>query len=124
MNARYAFLAALAILAAPAAASAQGGSAPDMSHGGTVMGHTEGSDAAFQKANQAMMKNMAMATTGNADQDFVAMMIPHHQGAIDMARVELKYGKDARLRALAEKIISDQEAEIAQMRDWQKKNPR
>jgi len=121
---RTAFLAALALLSAPTVALAQGTMAPDMSHGGTVMGHTQGSDAAYQEANQAMMKNMAMATTGNADQDFVAMMIPHHQGAIDMAKVELKYGKDPKLRAMAEKIISDQEAEIAQMREWQKKNPR
>jgi uncharacterized protein (DUF305 family) len=61
---------------------------------------------------------------GVTDVDFVRGMIPHHQGAIDMARVELKHGKDPVIRALAEKIIADQEKEIAQMQDWLKKNAR
>jgi uncharacterized protein (DUF305 family) len=65
----------------------------------------------------------AQPETGNTDQDFVAMMIPHHQGAIDMARAELATGKDPDLRKLAEDIVKAQEREIQQMRDWQKKNP-
>jgi uncharacterized protein (DUF305 family) len=81
--------------------------------GGSMMG-----------AMQKMQRDMAaQPETGNTDQDFVAMMIPHHQGAIDMARAELATGKDPELRKLAEDIVKAQEREIQQMRDWQKKNP-
>jgi uncharacterized protein (DUF305 family) len=60
--------------------------------------------------------------TGDADKDFVAMMIPHHQGAVDMARAELRYGKDAQIRKLARGIVAAQIREIAQMKEWQAKN--
>jgi uncharacterized protein (DUF305 family) len=78
-------------------------------------------------ADQAMMKGMdamnhAMASapvTGDPDQDFVAMMIPHHQGAIDMARVELRYGRDPAMRRLATTIVAAQDREITTMRRWQ-----
>ena len=53
--------------------------------------------------------------TGDPDRDFLTMMIPHHQGAIDMAEVQLKHGKNPEVRAMAEKIISDQKREIAEM---------
>ena len=73
-----------------------------------------------QLMNQAMtvmdqgMKQAPMA--GNPDHDFAAMMIPHHQGAIDMAKVELLYGKDPVLRRLAQEIIVTQQQEIVVMR--------
>lgn len=85
-------------------------------------GDTGPSSAAFAKANAKMHAEMDIAYTGNADADFVRGMIAHHRGAIDMAKVELEYGKDAGLRALAEGIISAQEAEIKTMQDWLAKN--
>jgi uncharacterized protein (DUF305 family) len=70
-----------------------------------------------------MMEAMDAAPyTGDADRDFVEHMTPHHQGAIDMARVELKYGKDPTLRKLASRIIAAQRDEIALMERWQKEH--
>jgi uncharacterized protein (DUF305 family) len=76
----------------------------------------------FKAAHMKMMENMHMEFTGNSDVDFVQEMIPHHQGAIDMAKVQLQHGKDPELRKMAQKIISDQEKEIAEMQAWLKKN--
>ncbi|MBZ9655202.1 CopM family metallochaperone [Phyllobacterium lublinensis] len=73
---------------------------------------------AFAAANAKMHKDMAIEFSGNADKDFVLGMIAHHQGAIDMAKIELEYGKDAELRKLAEEIIAAQEGEIKLMKAW------
>lgn len=73
---------------------------------------------AFEDANLKMHEDMALDYTGDADVDFVRSMIPHHQGAIDMARVQLEHGKDPEIRKLAEDVIKAQEAEIAEMRKW------
>ena len=70
-------------------------------------------------ATDRMMDAMHVQFTGDVDRDFAAVMIPHHQGAIDMAQVELKYGKDPELRAMAEQIIKAQEEEIATLKKWQ-----
>jgi uncharacterized protein (DUF305 family) len=77
---------------------------------------TQGYEAAMGKMHQGMM----MGYSGDADIDFVRGMIPHHQGAIDMAKVELKYGKDLELRKLAEGIVAAQESEIEMMQTWLK----
>jgi uncharacterized protein (DUF305 family) len=74
---------------------------------------------AFKEASDAMMHGIMAPLTGDADKDFVMMMIPHHQGAIDMANIELKYGKDETLRAMAKAIVEAQEKEIKEMKDWQ-----
>jgi uncharacterized protein (DUF305 family) len=85
-------------------------------------GDTGPSSKAFAEANAKMHAAMDIAFSGNADADFVRGMIAHHQGAIDMAKVELEYGEDAALRKLAEGIISAQEAEIKMMKEWLAKN--
>jgi uncharacterized protein (DUF305 family) len=69
-------------------------------------------DAAMDK----MMTDMAVKPTSDVDRDFVAMMVPHHQGAIDMAQAELKYGQNPQLKTIAQEIIVDQMQEIALMR--------
>jgi uncharacterized protein (DUF305 family) len=76
----------------------------------------------FMAANDKMHKDMAISYSGSADVDFVRGMIPHHQGAIDMAKVVLAHGKDKEIAKLAAEVIKAQETEIAQMRDWLKKN--
>ena len=65
---------------------------------------------------------MNIAFSGNADADFVNGMIPHHQGAVDMAKVVLAFGKDPEIRKLAEAIVQAQESEITLMRAWLKRN--
>lgn len=85
-------------------------------------GDTGPSSTAFAEANAKMHGGMDIVFTGNADVDFVRGMIAHHQGAIDMAKIELQYGKDAELRKLAEGVISAQEAEIKTMTEWLAKN--
>jgi hypothetical protein len=77
-------------------------------------------ESAFLRENDAamtkMMNDMAAKPTGDIDRDFVAMMNPHHQGAIDMAVIELRYGKNEQLRRIAQEIIVDQMQEIAAMK--------
>lgn len=78
-----------------------------------------GEEAAFLRENDAamdkMMKDMAVHPTGDVDRDFVAMMVPHHQGGIDMAVAVLRYGRNEQLRRLAQEIIVTQQQEIAAM---------
>ncbi|MGH6934400.1 MAG: CopM family metallochaperone [Dongiaceae bacterium] len=78
---------------------------------------------ALQEAGHRMHHGMKAALTGNPDRDFVASMIPHHQGAVEMAEIVLKHGSDPEVKKLAEAIIAAQKAEIAQMEDWLKNHP-
>jgi hypothetical protein len=93
-------LAALAFIAGAAAAQATG-EKPYL--------------AEIQAAMDKMMAGMMVPPSGDVDRDFVAMMRPHHQGAIEMAVAELKYGKNEQLRRIAQEIIIDQQQEIAAM---------
>lgn len=77
---------------------------------------------AFKEVHMKMMREMHLPLSGNPDRDFVRHMTPHHQGAIDMARIQLQYGTDPELRQLADSIIKDQEREIAQMNAWSQRN--
>lgn len=67
-------------------------------------------------AMDRMMADMAVPPTGDVDRDFAAMMIPHHQGAIDMAQALLRHGRNESLRRIAQQIIVEQQQEIAAMR--------
>lgn len=72
--------------------------------------------ADMDRAMTTMNTEMMAKPTGNVDEDFVAMMIPHHKGAIDMAVAELRYGHNERLKRIAQEIVVDQQQEIAAMR--------
>jgi uncharacterized protein (DUF305 family) len=104
----------LAVLAPPLAV------AHEAYHGSQQVVTASGDESAFLLANQTamtkMMNDMAAKPTGDIDRDFVAMMVPHHQGAIDMAIIELRYGKNEQLRRIAQEIIVDQMQEIAVMK--------
>lgn len=73
---------------------------------------------AFRACNERMHRGMAVAPSGDVDRDFAAGMLPHHVGAVEMAQVELQFGRDPEMRRLAEAIVTAQEGEITLMREW------
>jgi uncharacterized protein (DUF305 family) len=103
--------------------TAQSADAEDM-NGMAMKPAASPADKAFAASMKTMMNGMHAKPTGKPDKDFVLMMIPHHQGAIDMAKVELQYGADPQLRQLATDIVAAQEKEIAQMKAWLDKSGR
>jgi uncharacterized protein (DUF305 family) len=88
------------------------------SHDGHAMGDKGPASMAYVAAMDRMHKGMAIEYTGNADVDFIRGMIPHHQGAVDMARIVIEHGSDPEVRKLAEAVIAAQEAEIKWMEAW------
>lgn len=74
--------------------------------------------AAYQAINDQMHQAMNINFTGDADVDFVRGMIPHHEGAVEMAKVVLEHGSDPKIRALAQAVIAAQEEEISMMQQW------
>jgi uncharacterized protein (DUF305 family) len=90
-------------------------------HGAASSPDAAPSTKAYEAANARMHKDMAIKLTGDADVDFVRGMIPHHQGALDMAKIVLEHGKDPDLKKLAQDVIASQEKEITFMREWLKK---
>jgi uncharacterized protein (DUF305 family) len=106
------------LAAAPAPTEAQQATAPASTAASASQQHLA-DEAPFMTENSAamdtMMAGMNVKPTGDVDVDFAAMMIPHHQGAIDMALAELRYGKNEQLRRIAQEIIVDQQQEIAAM---------
>ena len=109
--------AAAIILAATGACAAL---AHDMQHQLTPATVADTPEAAYLAENNTamdkMMADMEVKPSGDVDRDFVAMMTPHHQGAIDMAIAVLKYGKNEQLKRIAQEIIVDQQQEIAAMK--------
>jgi uncharacterized protein (DUF305 family) len=83
-------------------------------------------DSEWSELNSGMDKMQAamatMESSGDSDVDFVELMLPHHQAAIDMAKVELKFGNDPQMRRMAQEIITDQQSEIELMRLWLKQH--
>jgi uncharacterized protein (DUF305 family) len=77
----------------------------------------------LQQSMLAMHGAMSsVQSSGNDDEDFVRLMLPHHQAALDMAKVELMHGQNPQMRRLAQEIIADQESEIELMQLWLKQN--
>jgi uncharacterized protein (DUF305 family) len=114
---------AAALSALPTLALAQG------AHGGHS-GHSTPAQTAqtpsapsthgYRQANETMHRNMDITFSGDSDVDFVRGMIPHQQGAIDMAKVALQHTKDEQIRKWATEVIREQEREIAEMETWLK----
>lgn len=98
------------------------GNMAGMGQGSMSMGGPRGDQSvaslAMNAVNERMHREMAIAYTGNVDADFVRNMIAHHQGAVDMARIEAAFGKDQKIRELAQNVIKAQEEEIAMMKSW------
>lgn len=123
MNTKSIVIGATVVVALGALAYTQlpkGGREPmsGMGHSTMASADAPASTKAYEAAMAGMMKNMMAPMTGKPDIDFMQSMIPHHQGAIDMAKAVLQYGKDPEVKTVAENVIKAQESEIAFIKGW------
>ncbi len=103
--------AALALVAGHDLAGAQAASAP-------MAGMSRGADQMHEQMMNGMQKMQSMQPSGDVDKDFASMMRMHHQQGVDMAKVEVEHGKSPELKAMARKIIKDQQKEIGEFDRW------
>lgn len=114
----------LAISVAPITFSSAWGASPELKSAGVKTHHSKVNASSsrstrdYEAAMEVMHKTMHAPLAGDADIDFVRQMIPHHQGAVDMAKVQLQYGRDERLKDFNRWIIQAQEEEIGFMKQW------
>ena len=123
MNTKTIVIGAAVVVALGALAYTQlpkGGPEPmsGMGHSTMASADAPASTKAYEAAMAGMMKNMMAPLTGKPEIDFMQSMIPHHQGAIDMAKAVLQYGKDPEVKTVAENVIKAQESEIAFIKGW------
>ncbi len=111
----FAFLLAACSPAKPGAEADSAGHG-DMQHAAAAT--TTPAAKAFEAAADKMHKDMAVLLSGDADRDFIRSMIPHHEGAVAMAKIALEHGKDPEVREIAKSVVAEQEKEIAVMRSW------
>lgn len=114
----------LVLLCLAPMAPAQAADMEGMDHSKMMMPDKAQAEDVYAPAMKSMHENMmAVKPTGDADVDFVQGMIPHHQGAVDMAKILLEKGKDPELKKMAKDIIVAQEKEIAFMKGWLANHP-
>ena len=115
-------LVAFAVSAPAAIAQMQGMDMQKMMQMMTPAPNDSQSAKDFKQAHMNMMKDMNMEFTGNADVDFAKSMIKHHEGGIEMAKLQLKHGKDPEMRKMAEKVIKEQGQDNKEFEAWLKKH--